>query len=168
MDPVCRSLKKGLLNGTTTKICELGYCGKKSHHNFSHCGGQLLSYCGKEGIIGKKSKMSFWPSSNRPNDSAMELDIVQVGASMASGSLGRGGLVVEISLLGMGDIFWSFSAERVVPFLYRESSRAVKGGALSMGLSAYGGTSLSPCSDTLGPSAASSLCGCWLAIRARA
>lgn len=121
--------------------------------------------------MGKKSKISFCPSSKRPKESAIELDMVQLGASMVSGSLGRGGLVVAAaSLPGMGTMFGSLSLGRDVPALYWGLSRDVKGGALLIGLSGsrYEGTGPSPCSDTLGPSAPSLLCGRWLAIRARA
>lgn len=114
-------------------------------------------YYGKEGIMGKKSKMSSCPASKSPNDDAMEFDMVQLGASMVSGSLGRGGLVAAASLPVMGTIFGSFAM-------------GARGGAFSMGLSGplYGGTGPSPCSGILGPSLLSLLCGRWLAIRARA
>jgi hypothetical protein len=107
-------------------------------------------YQGKEGIIGKKSKISFWPSSKSPNESAIELEIVQVGASIVSGSLGRGGLVVAAaSPAGIGTMFESLSLGRAVPALYRGSSSGAKGGAFCIGLSGplYGGTGPSPCSD---------------------
>ena len=104
-----------------------------------------VSYQGKDGIIGKKSKISFWPSSKRPKESAMELETVQVGASIVSGSLGRGGLLAAVaSPPGIGTSFGM-----VVPALYRGSSSGAKGGAFCMGLSGplYDGTGPSPDSD---------------------
>lgn len=69
--------------------------------------------------MGRKSKMSFWPSSKRPNESAMEFDMVQFGASIASGILARGGLfVADASSPVMGTMLGSLSLGRAVPGLY--------------------------------------------------
>jgi hypothetical protein len=79
----------------------------------------LNNFYGREGIIGKKSKMSFCPSSNRPKESAMEFDMVQFGASIVSGILGGGGLVVTAaSLPGIVTKFGSLSFGTAVPGLY--------------------------------------------------
>jgi hypothetical protein len=110
----------------------------------------VFLYQGKEGIMGKKSKISFWPSSKRPKESAIELETVHVGASIVSGSLGRGGLVVaDASPPGIGTMFVSLSLEMAVLALYRGSSSGAKGGAFCMGLSEplYEGTGPSPGSD---------------------
>lgn len=85
--------------------------------------------------MGKKSKMSFCPSSNRPKESAIELDIVQFGASIVFGSRRRGGLGAGASALGTGTIFGSLSFGRAVPALYRDSSRLAIAGVFSIGLS---------------------------------
>jgi hypothetical protein len=75
------------------------------------------NYCGIDGIIGKKSKMSFCPSSKRPNESAMEFDTVQFGASIVPGSRERGGLAADASPLGIETIFESLSVWVFSPFL---------------------------------------------------
>lgn len=78
----------------------------------------IYDHCGIDGIIGKKSNISFCPSSKRPNESAMEFDTVQLGASMVPGILGRGALVaVDISPLGSVTMFASLSVWIVGPAL---------------------------------------------------
>jgi hypothetical protein len=71
-----------------------------------------------DGIMGKKSKISFCPSSKRPNESAIEFDTVQFGASIVPGILGRGALAPDdASLLGMVTMFASLSVWMAGPAL---------------------------------------------------
>jgi len=101
----------------------------------------------------------------------MEFDMVQFGASIVSGILKKGGLVVAAaSLPGIVTMFGSLSVGRAVPGLYRRSSRGVKAGPFCMGPSGplQEGTGPLPCSEMLGPSVLSLLRGRWLAIKARA
>ena len=80
--------------------------------------------------MGKKSNMSFCPSSKRPKESAIEFDMVQLGASIVLGNLARGGLAAGVaSLFGIDIKFGSLSLGIDVPALSRGSSKGAKGGA---------------------------------------
>lgn len=62
--------------------------------------------------------MSFCPSSNRPKESAIEFDTVQLGASIVPDSRDTGALATaDGSLLGIETIFESLSAWMVGPVL---------------------------------------------------